>query len=67
MIRRHDLGPRRSQSVDAYLRRTRVMAIVAVVALGGGIVSDALSGSFWIRHALLAPLFLFTISNSDQY
>ena len=55
-MRRHDVGPRRSHSVDAYLRRTRVMAIVAVVALGGGIVSDSLAGRFWIQHALLAGL-----------
>src|ERR1700756_1612584 len=55
-MRRHDVGPRRSQSVAAYLRRTRVMAVVALVALAGGIVSDASGGGFWVRHALLAGL-----------
>jgi hypothetical protein len=55
-MRRHELGPRRSQSVDALLRRTRVLAIVALLALVGGIVSDVVGGSFWARHALLASL-----------
>jgi len=51
-----DAGPRRSQSIDSYLRRTRLVAIVALAALGGGILSDVLGGSFWVRHALLASL-----------
>lgn len=55
-MRRHEVGPRRAQSIDAYLRRTRVMAIIAVAALVGGIVSDASGGGFWVRHALLASL-----------
>jgi len=53
---RHDVGPRRSQSVNAYLRRTRVVALVAVLALAAAIVSDAFGGTFWVRHALLAGL-----------
>src|SRR6266446_4524801 len=56
VMRRHDVGPRRSRSVDAYLRRTRVLAVVALLALGGGVVSDTLGGTFWTRHALLAGL-----------
>ncbi len=52
----HDLGPRRSGSVDALLRGTRVLAIVAVVALAVAILSDATEGSFWARHALLGGL-----------
>ena len=55
-MRRHEVGPRRSQSVDALLRRTRVLAVVALLALAGGIVSDVTEGSFWARHALLAGL-----------
>lgn len=55
-MRRHEVGPRRSQSVDALLRRTRLLAMVALLALVGGIVSDFLEGSFWARHALLAGL-----------
>lgn len=55
-MRRHEGGPRRSQSVDALLRRTRLLAIVALLALAGGIVSDVVGGDFWARHALLAGL-----------
>jgi hypothetical protein len=53
---RHDLGPRRSESVESYLRETRALAAVALLALVGGVVSDALAGHFWTRHALLASL-----------
>jgi hypothetical protein len=53
---RHDSGPRRSDSVDAYLRGTRVLAAAALLALIGGVVSDALAGSFWAKHPLLAGL-----------
>ena len=55
MVRR-DSGPRRSKSVDAYLRGTRVLAAVALLALVSGVLSDALDGRFWARHALLAGL-----------
>ncbi len=53
---RHDLGPRRSDSVDAYRRRTRALAALALLALVGGIVSDELAESFWAHHSLLAGL-----------
>jgi hypothetical protein len=49
-------GPRRTESVDAYLRSTRALAAVALLALIGGVVSDAVEGSFWSHHALLAGL-----------
>src|SRR5690349_7140242 len=55
-MRQHDVGPRRSGSVEALLRRTRVLAAVALLALAGGIVSDLVAGRFWARHALLASL-----------
>jgi hypothetical protein len=55
-MRRQAGGPRRSQSVDALRRRTRLLALVALLALVGGIVSDVVGGSFWTRHALLAGL-----------
>jgi hypothetical protein len=55
MVRRNT-GPRRSESVDAYLRSTRVLAALALLALVGGIVSDALEGTFWGDHPLLAGL-----------
>jgi hypothetical protein len=55
MVRR-DSGPTRTESPDAYLRRTRALAALAVLALAGGVVSDALAASFWSDHALLAGL-----------
>jgi hypothetical protein len=55
MVRR-DSGPRRSKSVDAYLRGTRALAAVALLALVSGVLWDALDGGFWAGHALLAAL-----------
>ena len=51
-----DSGPRRSASVDAYLRGTRALAAIALLALVGGVLSDALERRFWTDHALLAGL-----------
>ena len=53
---RRDAGPRRSSSVEALLRGTRILAIAALLALAAGIVSDLVEGEFWARHALLASL-----------
>jgi hypothetical protein len=53
---RHQSGPRRSESVDVYLRGTRALAAIALLALVGGVLSDALAGRFWANHALLAGL-----------
>ena len=52
----HRSGPRRSRSANSDLRRTRLLAIVALAAFVGGVVSDATSGSFWGRHTMLAGL-----------
>jgi hypothetical protein len=49
-------GPRRRRSVRSYLRRTRLVAIFAVVVLVAGIVSDSTDGSYWARHTLLANI-----------
>jgi hypothetical protein len=51
---RRDLGPQRTASVDAYLRGTRVLALLAVLALVGGVVSDLVDPSFWLGHGLIA-------------
>jgi hypothetical protein len=42
--------------VDSYLRETRMLAVVAVLAFGAGIASDVLGHHFWARHPLLANL-----------
>src|SRR5580700_8594697 len=49
-------GPRRAASVESYLRQTRFIALLALVAFVAGVVSDFTSGNFWGRHALLASL-----------
>jgi hypothetical protein len=53
---RRDSGPRRTESVDAYLWGTRALAALALLALIGGVLSDVLDGGYWDRHALLAGL-----------
>jgi hypothetical protein len=55
MVRR-DSGPRRSQSVDRYLRGTRALAAIALLVLVGGVLSDALAASFWADRPLLSGL-----------
>jgi len=42
--------------VDSYLRETRLLAGMALLAVIAGIVSDAPGRHFWDRHALLANL-----------
>jgi len=53
---RQPTGPRRAPSVRSYLRQTRIMAIFALAAFAGGVVSDFTNGSFWEHHALLSGL-----------
>ncbi|HEX4865662.1 MAG TPA: hypothetical protein VFV02_16455 [Acidimicrobiales bacterium] len=55
-MRSRKAGPRRSVSVRSYLRQTRVVAALALVAFVAGIVSDNTNGDFWARHSLLAGL-----------
>ena len=49
-------GPRRARSVASYLRQTRIVAIIALAASAGGVVSDFTNESFWEHHALLSGL-----------
>jgi hypothetical protein len=51
-----DSGPRRSESVDRYLRGTRALAAIALLAFVAAVLWDALAGKFWADHALLAGL-----------
>ena len=53
---RHDQGPYRSSSVNSYLVETRALAVVALLALVGGVVLDVITTNFWARNALLAGL-----------
>jgi hypothetical protein len=55
MVRR-DSGPRRSESLDAYLRGTRALAAIALIALVAAVLWDTLAGRFWATHALLTGL-----------
>ncbi|MEA2335578.1 MAG: hypothetical protein QOG40_2068 [Solirubrobacteraceae bacterium] len=49
-------GPRRSESVNSYQWETRAIAAAALLALVGGVLSDALAPHFWGHHALLTGL-----------
>jgi hypothetical protein len=53
---RRDIGPRRSRSIESYLRRSRILAGVAILALVGAVILDVIEGDFWARHALLSGL-----------
>jgi hypothetical protein len=55
-MRRQPPGPRRARSVQSYLRQTRIVAILALAAFAGGLVSDVTNESFWEHHALLNSL-----------
>jgi hypothetical protein len=55
-MRRTAAGPRRASSIGAYLRHTRVMALLVLAAVIAGVASDLTGGTFWERHALLAGL-----------
>lgn len=54
--RHQSSGPRRSRSIDAYLRQTRLIALIALAALVAGVISDFTDGNFWKHHSLLAGL-----------
>jgi hypothetical protein len=49
-------GPRRSESVESYLRQTRAAAALALLALAAGIASEQFAERLWVRHPLLAGL-----------
>jgi len=49
-------GPRRTASVESYLRQTRAAAAVALLALAAAIVSEQFAEHLWARHPLLAGL-----------
>ena len=49
-------GPRRARSVASHLRQTRIVAVIALAAFAGGVVSDFTNERFWEHHALLSGL-----------
>jgi hypothetical protein len=53
---RNPSGPRRSRTVGDYLRHTRVMAILVVLAVIVSVTSDLSGATFWERHALISGL-----------
>jgi len=55
-VRQRQQGPRRSSSVQDYLKTSRIVGAVAVLVLIGGVLWDALAPHFWSRHALIAGL-----------
>jgi len=48
--------PRRSDSVESYLRQTRAGAALALLALAAAIASEQFAEHLWVRHPLLAGL-----------
>lgn len=55
-MRRLPAGPRRARSVESYLRQTRAMAGLAILAFVGGMVSDFTNHGFWEHHSLFSGL-----------
>jgi hypothetical protein len=49
-------GPRRSKSVESYLRQTRAGAAVALLALASAVASERVAKHLWVHHPLLADL-----------
>jgi hypothetical protein len=52
----HSSGPRRSESVESYLRQTRAGAALALLALAAAIASEHFAEHLWVHHPLLAGL-----------
>ena len=53
---RNTVGPRRTGSLRAYVRATRIIAVLSVLVLAGAIAWDLADDEFWSRHALLTGL-----------
>jgi hypothetical protein len=53
---RHPVGPRRSNSLRAYVRAARIIGALSLLLLLGAIVWDLANDGFWSRHALLTSL-----------
>src|SRR4029450_9159947 len=53
---RRTVGPRRSDSPRTYLRPTRIIGGLSVLALAGAVVWDLTNDRFWFRHTLFTAL-----------
>src|ERR1700751_2059543 len=53
---RHNVGPRRTESLRTHVRATRIIASLSVLVLAGAIAWDLADDHFWARHALFAGL-----------
>jgi hypothetical protein len=53
---RQTVGPRRTDSLQAYVRATRIVAGLSVVLLCGAIAWDLADDGFWSRHALFTSI-----------
>src|SRR5437879_11448633 len=53
---RRTVGPRRSDSPRTYLRPTRIIGGLSVLALVGVVVWDLTNDGFWFHHTLFTAL-----------
>jgi hypothetical protein len=53
---RQNVGPRRTDSLRTYVRATRIIGGLVVLALFGAIAWDLANDGFWSRHALFTSL-----------
>ncbi len=53
---RQTVGPRRTDSLQNYVRATRIIGGLSVLALSGAIVWDLANDGFWSRHTLFTSL-----------
>jgi hypothetical protein len=53
---RHNVGPRRTDSIRTYVRATRIIGGLSVLILSGAIAWDLANDRFWSRHALFTSL-----------
>lgn len=53
---RRPVGPRRTGSLQTYVRASRIVGLLSVLVLAGAIAWDLANDGFWSRHALFAGL-----------
>ncbi len=53
---RHAVGPRRTDSLQSYVRATRIIGGFTLLVLFGAIAWDLANDGFWSRHALFTSL-----------